>query len=92
MENSIDEMEEWNEAKRKFYDSDYETASGPSFVTASVTKSVSTEVYSANYNTVYKVVMITHKFFVSRTQWIEVQMLIKAHLKTRLFQSLIFSL
>ena len=40
-------MEEWNEAKRKFHDSDYETESGPSFVTASVVKSVSTEVYAS---------------------------------------------
>ena len=40
-------MEEWNEAKRKFHDSDYETASGPSFVTTSVVKSVSTEVHHA---------------------------------------------
>ena len=39
-------MEEWNEAKRKFHDSDYETASGPSFVTASIGTSISTEVYA----------------------------------------------
>ena len=40
-------MEEWNEAKRKFeiHDSDYETGSGPTIVTASVVKSVSTEVH-----------------------------------------------
>ena len=40
-------MEEWNEAKRKFHDSDYETESDPSFVT-SVVKSVTTEVHSAH--------------------------------------------
>ena len=34
-------MEEWNKAKNKFRDSDYETAS---FVTATLAKSVSTEV------------------------------------------------
>lgn len=56
-------MEEWNEAKRKFHDSDYETGSGPSFVTASVAKSVSTEVHSVNYNTVLCIIVITHKFF-----------------------------
>ena len=40
-------MEEWKEAKRKFHDSDYETGSGPSFVTTFVVKSVSTEVHHA---------------------------------------------
>ena len=51
-------MEEWNEAKRKFHDSDYETGSGPSFVTASVVKSVSTEVY-----TYIMQVVIVYDFF-----------------------------
>ena len=41
-------MQEWKEAKRKFYDSDYDTTSGSSFVTAPA-MSISTEVY---YNVV----------------------------------------
>ena len=38
-------MEEWNKAKNNFRDSDYETAS---FVTATLAKSVSTEVCHNN--------------------------------------------
>ena len=48
-------MEEWNEAKRnfKFYDdSDYETASNSSFITASIIKSEFTEVCQAVYSKV----------------------------------------
>ena len=38
-------MEEWNKAKNKFHDSGYDTAS---FVTATLAKSVSTEVCHNN--------------------------------------------
>ena len=51
-------MEKWKEANRKFHDSDYETGSDPSFVTASVVKSVSTEVYIYNMQ-----VVIVYDFF-----------------------------
>ena len=50
-------MEKWNEAKRKFHDSDYETASGPSFVITSTVKSISIEVHHA-YSTVMIIIII----------------------------------